>query len=132
MTPCRALTATGDSVRTCMPSLTVVVHPVWTLGIHAISGWPSGPTTGWRSGPSRGVPISTTQMRQAPSGGSFWCEQKIGTSTSAARAASVTSVPAGTSTVRPLMVTAQSLLMPSPPAPRRPRRGAGSPGSAGA
>ena len=115
----RALTAPADSVRTTMPSVTVVVQPVWGLGIHTISGWPSAPSTGLRSGPSRGEPTSTTQMRQAPSGGSLECEQKIGTCTSAALAASVISVPAGTSTVRSLIVTRTVALTPSPS--RRPR-----------
>jgi len=72
MTPLRALTASGDSVRTCMPSATVVVHAVCGLGIHAISGAPSAPTTGLPSWLRFGIPTSTTQMRHAPSGGSFW------------------------------------------------------------
>ena len=120
MTPLRALTAASDSVATTMPSATVVVQPVCALGIHAISVGPSARSTGLRSGPSFGMPISTTQIRHAPSGGSFACEQKIGTWTSATRAASVTSVPAGTSTVRPLTVTFTVLI----PRPRRsPPRG---------
>ncbi len=58
------------------------------------------------------MPISTTQIRHAPSGGSLACEQKIGMWISAARAASVTSVPAGTSTTRSLIVTRQRPLTP--------------------
>ena len=44
----------------------------------------------------RGVTYSTMHMRQTPTGSSLGCEQKTGIWMPAARAASTTSVPAGT------------------------------------
>ena len=120
MTPLRALIAPAEVVATTMPSATVVVQAVCGLGIHASTGVPSGCSTALRLASSRGIATSTTQMRQAPSGGSLACEQKIGMWTSARRAASVIRVPAGTSIGRPSMVTRQVVLTPTPPpAPRR-------------
>ena len=71
ITPLRAVTASGEVVRTCMPSATYVVHAVCGLGIQVTTGVPAESSAGLPSGPRRGRPTSTTQIRQAPSGGSF-------------------------------------------------------------
>jgi hypothetical protein len=52
------------------------------------------------SGPSFGVPTSTTQMRHAPSGGQLRVRAEDRHVDLGDAAASVISVPAGTSTVR--------------------------------
>src|SRR5258705_13333591 len=104
MTPLRALIAAGDSVATTIPSATVVVQAVWGLGPQAITGRPSGPATGRRPASSLGIPISTTQMRQAPSGGNLAWEEKMGVGPPAPRAAPGAHVPPGPPPTQTLMV----------------------------
>ena len=86
MVPCCALSATGEVswVFTTMPSVTVVVHDATGLR------WPS---------------TSTMHCRQAPTGSSSGWSQNRGIWMPSCSAARMISVPLGTCTSKPSIVT---------------------------
>ncbi len=83
-TPARASATSGVLVVTTIPSATGSVHAVMSLGIFS---------------------TRTRHMRHAPIGSSLGCEQKIGISIPICPAACTTSVPLGTVTDTPSIVS---------------------------